>query len=94
MKKSIAKITSMLALIAAFNGAVLAGSAYAWSWGADNQENYQFNPANRQEILQYGAQIGADWPAQLRQQNYASERPQQAGNYGQRGLSSEPRSTN
>ncbi len=66
---SLAAAASLLAL------AVSSGTTYAWSWGAEDQQNYEFNPQHRDEILRYGSQIGANWSEEIRTSAYASKQP-------------------
>ncbi len=53
--------------------AVIAAPGYTWSWGSADQENYEFNPEHRAEILEYGAQYGANWSAEIRDRALASQ---------------------
>ncbi len=71
-----AKVASAIALTAALSLSALIGPVYAWQWGAEEQQNYEFNPKHRQEILTYGSQIGANWREELRQSQYAASKYQ------------------
>jgi hypothetical protein len=62
--------------------------SYAWQWGAEDQENYEFNPVHRDEILRYSSQWGSDWATEVRASAYAQKQPgqtaiPQAGEQGQ-----------
>jgi hypothetical protein len=62
---------SLLSSALAIAGTTTPG--YAWSWGSGDQENYQFDPVHSAEILEYGAQIGANWSAEIRDAALASQ---------------------
>jgi hypothetical protein len=60
-------------LAAAFNLAVVPAPGHAWSWGSDDQQNYQFNPEHRAEIVEYGAHVGANWSEEIKESALASQ---------------------
>jgi Spy/CpxP family protein refolding chaperone len=75
MRKAKVSTIAIAAAASALALAVTSGPSYAWSWGSEDQQNYQFNPQHRDEILQYGSQIGANWSQEIRDTGYASKQP-------------------
>jgi hypothetical protein len=79
MSKTKLATVSLTAAASLLSLALSAGTGYAFGWGAEDQENYQFNPQHRDEILRYGSQIGANWSQEIKDSAYASKQPVNAG---------------